>query len=385
MTASLHSPLRLSPRQRATRGLRELIDRGLVKPGDRLPAEETLADQFDVSRATLRLALSHLERDGVIRRQKNCGCVVNAKPPSGQGLMAQTVALISDLGVAASPRIFSGMSEAVHSGALDMASRSAMNLLSLHSMDAGVIDNLIASRPRGVVVTRWQHDIGDATVLDRLTGAGIPVVVYGDGPNLTRFDRVASDHVQGAYELTKTLLAAGRRRILRLWTGPAEASWIRDHNIGSDRAFAEAGVVAIEPVYVRDLPDRWPATREVFERRMRYFAGHLVEHVRGENPIDAIMLGTDCEVFPLTAALRMFGMAEKVVVTGYDNQWADAFERDWEPGMPLATVDKNNHHIGEELVRLLLDRLNGHIPSATQMRRVEQRVVRLQGGSRVEP
>jgi DNA-binding LacI/PurR family transcriptional regulator len=383
MTVAVQSPIRLSPRQRATRGLRELIDRGLVKPGDRLPAEETLAEQFAVSRATLRMAMAQLERDGHLKRQRNHGCVVTAKPRGG-GLMDQTIALISDLRVADSPRIFSGLSEAVHSGAIDMAGRCSMNLLSLHSLDEEVVENLVASRPRGVVVTRWQHDLTDGALLARLAAGGIPLVAYGDGPHVEQFDRVVSDHVQGAYDLTKALIAAGRRRILRLWSGPAGASWIRDHNIGCERAFAEADIEVIAPVHVAELPARRPEAREQFDRRVRTFAGHLVEHVRGQTPIDAIMLGTDCDIFPVAAACRLHGVADRIAITGYDNYWTDAFERQWEPATPFASVDKNNHRIGEELVRLLLDRLNGQLPAEAQVRTIEQRVEQVWGESRNE-
>jgi DNA-binding LacI/PurR family transcriptional regulator len=373
MTASLHSPIRLTPRQRAVRGVRDIIDRGVVKPGDRLPAEEALAEKFAVSRATLRLALSHLEREGVIKRQKNCGCVVTTKSRSGGGIMASTIALVSDLRVASGPNIFSGLSEAVHSGALDMAGRHAMNLLATHSMDESTIDNLIASHPRGVVLTSWKHQT-DVAVLARLAEAGIPIVVYGAGPQLAKVDRVASDHVQGAYDLARQLLVAGKKRILRLWTGPADASWIRDHNIGCERAFSEAAVEVVPPVYVTDLPPRQPETKENFDRRMRFFAGHLVEHLGGKQPVDAIMLATDCEVFPVAAACRLAG-ADGIAITGYDNQWHDAFERQWEPAVPFATVDKNNHRIGEELVRLMVERITGQLPETPQARRVEQRMI----------
>jgi GntR family transcriptional regulator len=48
--------------------LAEAIDRGDLRPGDRLPAERELADRFGVSRMTLRQALQTLERRGLVRR-----------------------------------------------------------------------------------------------------------------------------------------------------------------------------------------------------------------------------------------------------------------------------------------------------------------------------
>lgn len=45
-------------------------------PGDRLPTERQLAEQFDVSRAITRRALSELEAEGIIRRQVGRGTFV---------------------------------------------------------------------------------------------------------------------------------------------------------------------------------------------------------------------------------------------------------------------------------------------------------------------
>lgn len=56
--------------------LRQQIDAGLYKQGDRLPGEEGLAKQMKVSRVTLREALALLERDGIITRRHGAGSFV---------------------------------------------------------------------------------------------------------------------------------------------------------------------------------------------------------------------------------------------------------------------------------------------------------------------
>ena len=56
--------------------LRQQIDAGLYKQGDRLPGEEQLARQMNVSRVTLREALMLLERDGIITRRHGAGSFV---------------------------------------------------------------------------------------------------------------------------------------------------------------------------------------------------------------------------------------------------------------------------------------------------------------------
>src|SRR5262245_27157535 len=86
-----------SPKSRAVAALRDLIETSGLREGDRLPAESKLAAEFDVSRMTLRSALGVLEREGLVRRQRNIGCVCAVPNTSSRrGLMAKTLVLVSD-------------------------------------------------------------------------------------------------------------------------------------------------------------------------------------------------------------------------------------------------------------------------------------------------
>jgi GntR family transcriptional regulator len=58
--------------------LRERVESGLWRAGDRLPTESELAAQFGVSRITVRQALERLEDDGLISRQRGRGTFVHS-------------------------------------------------------------------------------------------------------------------------------------------------------------------------------------------------------------------------------------------------------------------------------------------------------------------
>lgn len=57
----------------------QLLMSGQLKPGDKLPAEMNLMEQFDVSRPVLREALSSLETLEIITRRPRGGTFVNEK------------------------------------------------------------------------------------------------------------------------------------------------------------------------------------------------------------------------------------------------------------------------------------------------------------------
>ncbi len=59
------------------RQIEDLIERGILKPGDKLPSEPVLAEQLGTSRPPLREALSALEMFGIIERRGRTGDVQN--------------------------------------------------------------------------------------------------------------------------------------------------------------------------------------------------------------------------------------------------------------------------------------------------------------------
>ena len=51
-----------------------------MQPGDQLPTEHTLCDEFSVSRETIRAALAALEQDGIIQRTRGRGTFIMRLP-----------------------------------------------------------------------------------------------------------------------------------------------------------------------------------------------------------------------------------------------------------------------------------------------------------------
>lgn len=62
----------------AVAALREMMDAGGLRPGDRLPAERELTSQLGITRSTLRKALEEMERAGEIWRHVGKGTFVAA-------------------------------------------------------------------------------------------------------------------------------------------------------------------------------------------------------------------------------------------------------------------------------------------------------------------
>jgi len=62
--------------------VRDLIDRGRLRPGDRLPAERELATRIGVSRPSVRAGLHALAAMGVVKSRHGSGTYIPDGPPS---------------------------------------------------------------------------------------------------------------------------------------------------------------------------------------------------------------------------------------------------------------------------------------------------------------
>jgi GntR family transcriptional repressor for pyruvate dehydrogenase complex len=65
-----------------TAHVRRLIERGELRPGDRLPTERELAAQLGVSRPTVRTSLRALSTMGVVQSRQGAGTFITDGPPA---------------------------------------------------------------------------------------------------------------------------------------------------------------------------------------------------------------------------------------------------------------------------------------------------------------
>ena len=71
---------------------------GKIKPGDKLPSENKLAEKFGMSRHTVRKALSILENDGYVSAEHGRGtfCTLKYKTKNDSKIIAVITTYISD-------------------------------------------------------------------------------------------------------------------------------------------------------------------------------------------------------------------------------------------------------------------------------------------------
>jgi len=162
-------------------------------------------------------------------------------------------------------------------------------------------------------------------------------------------------------------LSRGCKRILRIWAVANENYWIAARDGRYARAMDEAGVGVLPSITIESLPPQ-TATRDRanFDARARYVAGQLVDKLSG---VDALMASTDADFYATALACRLCGKqpGKDILITGYNDTWASSWEREFEPAIPEATIEKHNGSVGRQMMQLLLSRLDGKLPPEPQL------------------
>ncbi|HHY49198.1 MAG TPA: GntR family transcriptional regulator [Alphaproteobacteria bacterium] len=79
------------------RWIENAVATGLIKPGDALPSERDLAQKVDVSRVTVRKAVQHLVRDGVLVQRHGSGTFVAPETHRVEQSLSQLTSFTEDM------------------------------------------------------------------------------------------------------------------------------------------------------------------------------------------------------------------------------------------------------------------------------------------------
>jgi len=309
-----------------------------------MPSEAALCGMYGVSRITVRRALSDLEAEGFIRRERGRGTFVTASTPRRGPTLGLLFGGLSE-------RRFGHHNDAafgdmVH-GAAEAASRQGA-LVQPMPVGDGDLETMLATPTvcdlTGLLV-HITRQVGEDT-LRLLDATGVPYVVVKRRLDPERACCVYSDDVSGAEVVTRHLISLGHRRIGLVLGPPGVGVWI-DRREGYARAHAAAG-----------LPVHHGLVREVgypMDQGGAVGAGDLLD---ADEPPSAIFAGNDYIALGVYRAIRERGLepGRDVAVVGYG---ANPFAVTMYPA--LTTLGTPAWHLGNASAELLLDVIAGRV------------------------
>ena len=372
---AVESPLE-SPRVRVLNWLKRSLETGEIQRGSELPSARAIAKLLGIAPNTAVTALSEAEEQGLVvcRAGTNRRYAGEVRKVGGDSLASSAVFVLagqmSFTDIATAPSWSDSFLALDVVRSLSLRGRSVA-LYTPQSLPSGGLDAIFEARPGGMVVTNSVS--GDPLAMEalrRCREAGIPAVAYGNAPELRAFDRAYSDHRAGSRDLTRWLIAHGRKRIVPFFPFAPTRFWEHERLEGYAEAMRESG---LEPLSSRTfcMPGiQAPSLSEYFRINTAMALSALIALRRDGREPEAILCPSDDWAKPVIAAVQEFGLDpyRDIIVAGYDNMARGSGFDEFESLRPAVTVDKHNERSAEDLAALVLARMDGTLPPEPQAR-----------------
>jgi len=371
-------------RYRVTEHVLACIRNGDYAVGQRLPSARRLSEELLVDRRTVQGALRRLQAEGYLHQRRGGRFEVQAPAPRSRATQ-DTVYMALSPGFKGSDgkKTLGGWSHYVEIGVREIEQNTELHtrIVDVDALTISGVESLASENPAGFVYGPTLYEPSQLYKLLRpLHARNIPVVVCGDAPELSPFDRVDSDHETGGYLLAQHLIARGCRRfsVCRNEDARAFPCWLVARCRGVERALQEAGLAPLPFIHIARMETSRKG-RERFDAQIRLAAGFLFERLR--QGVDAILCDSDGHTVWIAEACRLLGYepGKDVLVAGYDNYVEEIYDRHYSECLPQVTVDKHNQLLGRSMAELLLKRIHGELPAEPQRVLVEPEVIVLAG------
>ncbi len=364
---------RFSPRVRVLRWLERELASGRFPRDCEIPSERAIVKLLGVAPNTAAVAMDEAEARGLVVRRRPGARKRYAGTVQRDSLASSTIYVLAEVKEFGDGATAPGWSDEFL--AFDVVRRLSLmgrpvSFFNTKSLPEGGLDALFAAQPSGMVATSSVN--GDPVALEalrRCREAGIPAVAYGNAPELRGYDRVYSDHRAGSRDLTRWLLAHGRRSIVPFFPLEPSSFWETERIAGYEEAMREAGLEPL-PCAVFGSPSVEAMESSVERFRVRTaLAFSALAALRRDGPgPDALLCSNDDRARSAVAAIRELGLVPNrdILVAGYDNSIRPTVEDPTVSLRPAVTVEKHNERSAEDLAALIVARIDGTLPPEPQ-------------------
>lgn len=313
---------------------------GEFGPGDLLPSENQLCEEYGVSITTARRAFLELVKEGVVQRKAGVGTTVAPRVRQAR------LAFVSvDEEGDAWRHVSSAMGELISGIGEHVWRRNASFSTSRVEGEGAAVylRNLAGERSVDGVLLRVANDV-DEEYLDVLEGASMPYVVIKRDVLGREINCVVSDDVTGARMATAHLLDLGHERIGFVCARP-HLSLSRGRLAGYRAALKDYGAPFDENLVRQE---------ENFTMEMGYAAVRSL--LQTEDRPGAVFVASDTMALGAYQAVWDLGLRipDDVALVGYDDIAPAAALQP-----PLTTVRTSYHEFGRLATQLLLDIIEG--------------------------
>lgn len=335
--------------EKITSYLREEIRNQNFKPGDKLPTEMQLADQFGVSRITSKRALADLNAEGLIYRVRGSGSFVSSIARAEEKITAGNKMDYSRIVPFVLPfDVSNGGIMNVVAGASRVMSEKGY-ILSVHccnediNEEKEVLHQFYEKRAAGIILYPIS-DRKNLEIMNLLYLNNYPIVTIDKYYESLPISNVVSDNLTGAYEAVNYLINLGHKKIAIVSDNKIEdATSIRNRYFGYCKALNENKIPIDERLVKMGIMEANSNYDKVCREVLKELLDYGITGICGINDYVASSLikgATDLGIF----------VPRQLSVIGFDNLEFSKYL-----SVPLTTVQQNFYKIGKVAAQLLLD------------------------------
>jgi GntR family transcriptional regulator, arabinose operon transcriptional repressor len=348
--------------------IRARISNGKWSAGIQIPTEAELESELQVSRVTIRQALSAAVEEGLIIRMPGKGTFVSGTPKA----LTKTEKFIGYV----VPHLSSNFNVQILLGVESVLKEKGYRLIFCNSegklsKENQLLQSLEADAMAGYIIQPVYTD-EDNRVLARIALKGEPIVLIDRGLPGIQTSSVMSDHLEGGRKIVRHLIDRGYRDIVYLARQPIQLPSIAERLQGYQVAMREAGLIPRAPIvvggpielgYLQDDDSPTIEEQAVIER----ISGFLSSPERPE----AIVAMNDLVAMLVIEAAKEADVCipEDMGLVGFDNL-------DCAVTYNLTTVAQQSFEIGSEAARLLIQRVQDGKETIQQIRLPTNLIVR---------
>ncbi|MCD8145291.1 MAG: GntR family transcriptional regulator [Oscillospiraceae bacterium] len=321
--------------------LRSEIRAGLYNETRALPTEQKLTQRFNVSRQTIRLALSILANENLIVKRQGSGTYLTDYGMNASFHRMHSIAVVTTyISDYIFPRILRAAQDVFSRSNCTMALYDTRNQV---VRERQILQNLLAQQVDGILVegTKTALPSPNADLYQRFLESGTPIVFFNACPrDLPNPITVLDDNFAGGYQLGKYLLGLGHKKI---------AAFFKDDDMqGLERYYGLISALRDENMLDQDPPVFWYSTETI---------GLIVspEAIRRIQDCTAVVCYNDMAAFTLIELLTKAGrrVPEDVSVVSFDN--SQYSELSTVKITSLSHEEKNTGSIAAEKLLMLIE------------------------------
>lgn len=323
--------------------LKQEIMSGKRKAGEKIPSENQLKEKYQVSRYTIRKALSILEQEGYIEAEHGRGTFVRQRRYHDRNSMNIAV-IITYLSDYIFPRVIQGIDNILTANGYSIILKNTGNS---RYKEAQFLEEILSKDIDGLIIEPSKSQIycRHIELYQKLDFFQIPYVfIQGYYNQMPEKPHVLMDDCQGGYLLTRYLLNLGHRYIVGVFK--ADDSQGKERHKGYVKALQEAGFLYNPDMVI------WFHT----EDRLVKPAGVLKHMLDCSIPIDGIICYNDQIALEVIRSLKEknLNIPKDISVTGYDNSFiAEKGE------IKLTTIAHPQEQLGAAAAELLIEKIKG--------------------------